>query len=93
MSCNLHPMKLHLVVLDVAERTTSDGGIIIPESAKEKPGRGEVVAVPADSQLQVGDFVLYGKYAGHEAEDGDTTYRILDEEDVLARVGPHKGER
>ena len=55
------------------------GGIIIPDTAKEKPQRGEMV-------LKKGDVVLYGKYAGTELEDGDKKYLMMRQSDVLAVV-------
>ena len=67
------------------------GGIIIPDTAKEKPQRGEVVAVGQGTKdetmvLKKGDKVLYGKYAGTELEDGDKKYLMMRQSDVLAVV-------
>lgn len=67
------------------------GGIIIPDTAKEKPQRGEVVAVGQGTKddpmaLKKGDIVLYGKYAGTELEDGDKKYLMMRQSDVLAVV-------
>ncbi|HCJ46332.1 MAG TPA: co-chaperone GroES [Prevotella sp.] len=67
------------------------GGIIIPDTAKEKPQRGEVVAVGQGTKdetmvLKKGDVVLYGKYAGTELEDGDKKYLMMRQSDVLAVV-------
>ena len=67
------------------------GGIIIPDTAKEKPQRGEVVAVGQGTKdetmvLKKGDTVLYGKYAGTELEDGDKKYLMMRQSDVLAVV-------
>ena len=67
------------------------GGIIIPDTAKEKPQRGEVVAVVQGTKddpmvLKKGDIVLYGKYAGTELEDGDKKYLMMRQSDVLAVV-------
>jgi chaperonin GroES len=65
------------------------GGIIIPDSAKEKPLRGEVIAVGEGTKdekmlLQEGDVVLYGKYAGTELEHEGEKYLIMRQSDVLA---------
>ncbi len=75
----------------VAEEKTV-GGIIIPDSAKEKPLKGEVVAVghgtkDEEMHLKAGDEVLYGKYAGTELEFDGETYLIMRQSDVLAILG------
>ena len=67
------------------------GGIIIPDTAKEKPQRGKVVAVGNGTKdeamvLKAGDEVLYGKYAGTEIEDDSQKYLIMRQSDVLAGV-------
>ncbi|HNY05164.1 MAG TPA: co-chaperone GroES [Candidatus Egerieousia sp.] len=75
-----------------AEKKT-EGGIIIPDTAKEKPQEGKVVAVGPGKkdepmELKKGDTVLYGKYAGTEinSPDGKTTYMIMHQSDVLAVI-------
>jgi chaperonin GroES len=80
-----------LVVPAPAEERTI-GGIIIPDTAKEKPLKGEVVAVgngtkDEDMVVKVGDTVLYGKYAGTELELDGTKYLIMRQSDILAIVG------
>jgi chaperonin GroES len=67
------------------------GGIIIPDTAKEKPQRGKIVAVGQGTKddpmvLKEGDMVLYGKYAGTELEDGGEKYLMMRQSDVLAVV-------
>ena len=74
---------------DAEEKTAS--GIIIPDSAKEKPLKGEVIAVGKGTKdeemvLKAGDQVLYGKYAGTEIELNDTKYLIMRQSDVLAII-------
>ena len=74
-----------------AEQKTA-GGIIIPDTAKEKPQRGEVVAVGNGKKdepmtVKVGDVVLYGKYAGTELELDGEKFLIMRQSDVLAIVG------
>ena len=74
---------------DAEEKTAS--GIIIPDSAKEKPLKGEVIAVGKGTKdeemvLQVGDKVLYGKYAGTEIELNDAKFLIMRQSDVLAII-------
>lgn len=78
--------------LDAEEQTA--GGIYIPDSAKEKPSKGEVVAVGSgrkaesgetvELEVKVGDVVLYGKYAGTEITEDDATFLIVRESDILA---------
>ena len=84
----LHDRVL-IKVLDSEEKTA--GGIIIPDTAKEKPQRGTVVAVGPGTKenpitLQVGDTVLYGKYAGTELNHEGVDYLIMKESDILAIV-------
>jgi len=74
---------------DAEEKTA--GGIIIPDSAKEKPLKGEVIAAGKGTKdeemvLTAGDQVLYGKYAGTEIEWNDTKYLIMRQSDVLAII-------
>ncbi len=74
---------------DAEEKTAS--GIIIPDSAKEKPLKGEVIAVgkgPKDEELVLkeGDQVLYGKYAGTEIELNESKFLIMRQSDVLAII-------
>lgn len=76
-----------------AEESMSAGGIYIPDTAKEKPQEGEVVAVGpgrltddgnrVPMELAVGDLVVYSKYAGTEYKDGDDEYLVLREDDIL----------
>ena len=79
-----------LVLPEPAEEKTSTG-LFIPDTAKEKPVKGEVVAVGNGTKdeemvLKVGDKVLYGKYAGTELEANDTKNLIMRQSDVLAVV-------
>ncbi|NJD90732.1 MAG: co-chaperone GroES [Geobacter sp.] len=93
---NLRPLQDRIIVKRVEEETKTAGGIFIPETAKEKPQRGQVVAagkgkkteegkvLPLD--VKVGDIVLFGKYAGTEVKvDGDE-YLMMREDDILAVV-------
>lgn len=94
MALKLRPLYDRLVVKRLEEDEKSTGGIIIPDSAKEKPQKGEVVAagngkkteegktIPLD--VKTGDRILFGKYSGNEIKmDGDE-YLILREDEVLA---------
>jgi chaperonin GroES len=91
------PLADRVVVKPLEETEQMRGGLYIPDTAKEKPQQGEVVAVGPgkltdegkriDPELKVGDKVLYGKYAGTEVTIDDTQYLILRESDVLAVLG------
>lgn len=93
----IRPLQDRIIVKRIEEEETTSGGIIIPDTAKEKPQEGEVIAVGpgrvADDgsriamELTIGDKVIYSKYAGTEYEDGDDEYLIMRESDVLAKIG------
>ena len=90
------PLADRIVVKPLEREERTPSGIVLPDTAKEKPQQGEVVAagpgrmtddgkrVPLD--LKVGDRIIYSKFAGTEWKDGDTEYLILRESDILARV-------
>lgn len=87
----LRPIEDHVVVkIEAAAQEKKVGGIIIPDTAKEKPQMAEVIAVGTDEDLQkivkVGDKVLYGKYAGTEIEIDGEKLLILGKSDILAIV-------
>ena len=92
----LRPLQDRLVVKRLAEEETTKGGIIIPDSAKEKPAEGEVIAVGNGKvlddgtvralDLKVGDRVLFGKYAGTEIKVNGQENLILREDEVLGVV-------
>ena len=84
----MKPINDRVVIKPAPADETTKGGIIIPDTAKEKPQRGEVVAVGPgkDGNLMtvtVGDIVLYGKYAGQELNYEGTDYLIMREDDIL----------
>ena len=93
---DLKPLDDRVVVqpLDAEEKTA--GGIVLPDSAQEKPQRGKVVALGPGKllasgercaiELSVGDEVLFGKYGGTEIEVDGTEVKILRESDILAKV-------
>ena len=90
------PLHDRVLVRRVEAEEKTAGGIIIPDTAKEKPQQGEVVAVGpgkvedgarVEMELKVGDKVLYGKYSGTEVTVDNEQYLILRESDVLAVVG------
>ncbi len=84
---NFQPLGNRVLVKRVEEATTTMSGIIIPDNAKEKPSRGEVVAVSKEVEiLTKGDQVLFGKYAGNEVSFDDTVYIVLDVDDVFGII-------
>ena len=96
MAVQLKPLADRVVVQPAAAEEKTKSGIIIPDTAKEKPQRGEVVAVgdgkTSDAgtlikpTVKVGDTVLYGKYSGTEITLDGTDYLIMKESDILAIV-------
>jgi chaperonin GroES len=93
----IRPLHDRILVKRIEEQETKKGSIIIPDTAKEKPQEGKVVAVgtgkindegkkiPLD--VKAGDRILFGKYAGSEVKVEDEEYLILREEDVLGIIG------
>ncbi|MBR3648541.1 MAG: co-chaperone GroES [Paludibacteraceae bacterium] len=86
------PLADRVLIKAAAAEEKTVGGIIIPDSAKEKPLRGEVIAVGGGTKdeamvLKQGDVVLYGKYAGTEVELDGEKYLIMRQSDVLGIVG------
>jgi chaperonin GroES len=94
---NIKPLADRVVVKPLDENEEMRGGLYIPDTAKEKPQQGEVVAVGpgrvsddgnrVDMELKKGDRVLYGKYSGTEVTVSGEEYLILRETDVLAVIG------
>ncbi len=89
---NIKPLADRVLVVPAPAEERTIGGIIIPDTAKEKPLKGEVVAVgngtkDEDMVVKVGDTVLYGKYAGTELELDGSKYLIMRQSDILAIVG------
>ncbi len=84
----MRPINDRVVIKPAPAEEKTSGGIIIPDTAKEKPQRGEVVAVGPGKDgnlmtVQVGDIVLYGKYAGQELNYQGQDYLIMREDDIL----------
>lgn len=91
MSVNIKPLADRVLVQPEAAEEKTAGGIIIPDTAKEKPQRGKVVAVgngkPDEPMtVKVGDSVLYGKYSGTELAVEGVDYLMMRESDILAIV-------
>ncbi len=93
---NIRPLYDRIVVKRIEEKETVKGGIIIPDTAKEKPQEGEVVAVGKGKRLEdgklvpldvkVGDRILFGKYSGNEIKIDDQEYLIMREDEVLGVI-------
>jgi len=93
---NVKPLHDRLIVQRIEEKETVKGGIIIPDTAKEKPQQGKVIAVgkgriekdgkitPLD--VKAGDTILFGKYAGQEIKLDGNEYLIIREEEVLGVI-------
>ena len=84
----MKPINDRVVVKPAPAEEKTAGGIIIPDTAKEKPQRGEVIAVgPGKDDIamtvKAGDVVLYGKYSGQELQYEGTDYLIMREDDIL----------
>ena len=89
----IRPLYDRIVIKRIEEQATTHSGIVIPDSAKEKPQEGEVIAVGHGKRLEdgklvaldvkVGDRVLFGKYSGSETKLDGTEYIIIREDDVL----------
>ncbi|HWF37854.1 MAG TPA: co-chaperone GroES [Candidatus Acidoferrales bacterium] len=96
MAVNITPLHDRVLVRRTEEKESVKGGIIIPDSAKEKPQEGEVVAVgggrrekgeliPLD--VKAGDRILFGKYSGNDIKIDDEEFLILKEDEILAKIG------
>ena len=88
---SIQPLADRVLVAPAAAETTTSSGIIIPDTAKEKPQKGNVVAVGPGTKdqpvtVKVGDQVLYGKYSGTELQHEGEDYLIMRESDLLAIV-------
>jgi len=91
MALNIKPLSDRVVIEPVAAETQTASGIFIPDTAKEKPQKGTVVAVGNGSKdhvmtVKIGETVLYGKYAGTELKLDGRDYLIMREDDILAII-------
>ncbi|MDI3472695.1 MAG: chaperonin GroES [Thermotogaceae bacterium] len=83
------PLGERLLIKPIKEEKKTEGGIVLPDTAKEKPQKAEVVAVGdkvEDLDIQVGDKVIFAKYAGTEIKIEDEDYIIIDANDILAKI-------
>lgn len=88
---NVKPLADRVLVEPAAAEKKTAGGIIIPDTAKEKPQKGTVIAIGAGKKdepmtVKVGDTVLYGKYSGTELTIDGTDYLIMRESDIVAII-------
>lgn len=96
MAVNITPLHDRVLVRRLEEKESVKGGIIIPDTAKEKPQEGEVIAVGAGKlnekgariplDVKPGDRILFGKYTGNDITIDEQEYLILREEEILAKV-------
>ena len=95
MALNVTPLHDRVLVKRIEEKESVKGGIIIPDTAKEKPQEGEVIAVGAGKiekgqrvplDVKAGDRILFGKYSGTEIKVDDEELLILREEEILAKL-------
>jgi chaperonin GroES len=95
MTVNITPLHDRVLVRRLEEKETAKGGIIIPDTAKEKPHEGEVIAIGSGKMekghripldVKVGDRILFGKYMGNDIKIDDQEYLILREDEILAKV-------
>jgi len=106
MSTNIKPLHDRVILKRIEEGEQVRGGIIIPDSAKEKPQEGEVIAVGEGKRnddgkrialdVQAGDRVLFGKYSGSEIKVDGEEYLIMREDEILgviARAGAASGKK
>ncbi len=95
MAVNITPLHDRVLVRRLEEKETAKGGIIIPDTAKEKPQEAEVMAVGAGKiekgqriplDVVVGDRILFGRYTGNDIKIDGQDYLILREEEILAKL-------
>jgi len=96
MAMNLKPLADRVIVKPIIKEEVTKGGIVLPDTAKEKPQEGEIVAVGPgklgedgkriEMEVKKGDRVIYAKYAGMEWKHDNEEYIILRESDILAKL-------
>jgi chaperonin GroES len=92
----IRPLKDRVLVVRIEEKEKTAGGIIIPDTAKEKPQKGEVIAIgpgkcdekgkPIPLEVKKGDHVLFSKYAGNEIKVDGVEHLIMSEDDILGII-------
>lgn len=96
MAIRFHPLGDRVVIKPMDKEEVTKSGLVLPDTAKEKPQEGEVMAVGPGRvddkgnritvEVKAGDKVVYSKYAGTEFKDGDQEYLIVRETDILAKI-------
>src|SRR5947209_20397735 len=95
MTVNITPLHDRVLVRRLEAKETAKGGMIIPDTAKEKPQEGEVMAIGAGTMekghripldVKVGDRILFGKYSGNDIKIHDQEYWILSEDEIVAKL-------
>ncbi len=96
MTRTFQPLGDRIVIKPVEQEEVSKGGLVLPDTARERPQEGEVIATGpgrltdegnrVPMELSVGDKVLYAKYAGTELKEDDEDYLVLRESDILAKI-------
>src|ERR1700678_1626467 len=97
MTVQITPLRDRVLVRRLEEKDTAKGGIMIPDTAKEKPQEGEVIAVGAGKiekgqrlplDVKAGDRILFGKYTGNDITMDGQEFMIMKEDEILAKLGP-----
>ena len=96
MARTFQPLGDRIVIKPIEQEEVSKGGLVLPDTARERPQEGEVIAAGpgrlteegnrVPMELVVGDKVLYAKYAGTELKEDDEDYLVLRESDILAKI-------
>lgn len=85
---NFKPLGKRVLVKRLEEENMTSSGIIIPDNAKEKPSKGEVVAVSSEvTELSCGNTVVFGKYSGNEISLDGVKYLVIDTDDIFGIIG------
>jgi chaperonin GroES len=97
MAMNLNPLGDRVIIKPIIKEEVTKGGIVLPDTVKEKPQEGKIVAIGPGKlgedgkrvamEVKKGDTVIYSKYAGTEWKIDDVEYLILRESDILAKTG------
>lgn len=97
MGRSFHPLGDRVVIKPSEKEQRTKGGLVLPDTAKEKPQEGEIVAVGPGRvsddgkritmEVKIGDKVVYSKYSGTEVKEDEQEYLIVRESDILAKVG------
>jgi len=83
------PLGSRLLIKPIKEERKTEGGIVLPDTAKEKPMKAEVIEVGKDVEdldIKAGDKVIFSKYAGTEIKINDEDYIVIDQDDILAKI-------